>query len=71
MEFTLHKEKIVEEKLSSQWLRGIKSVAKRKPFIERWNSTAKKFTLDEDFRLFFESSIQTPRGEGEGSHLKT
>lgn len=62
MEFTLHKEGIVSEKLSTQWLRGIKKAAKRRPFIERWNSTARKFTLDEDFRKFFEDNIQAPSG---------
>ena len=62
MEFTLHREKIVNEQLSSQWLRGIKSTAKKKAFVERWNSTAQKFTLDEEFRRFFESNISPPLG---------
>jgi len=61
MEFTLYKEKLIDENLWDQWLRGIRSAAKRKAFVERWHSTATRFTLNEDFRQFFESSIETRR----------
>ena len=61
MEFNLYKEKIVDEKLCDQWIRGIRRAAKRKPFVERWHSTAKRFTLNEDFRQFFESSLEQKR----------
>jgi hypothetical protein len=59
MEYILYKEKVIDDKLSAQWIRGIKSAANRKPFVERWNSTASKFTLDEEFRSFFVKNIDS------------
>ena len=57
MEYILYKEKVIDDKLSAQWIRGIKSAASRKPFVDRWKSTASKFKLDEEFRSFFEKNI--------------
>ncbi len=61
MEYILCKEKVIDDKLSAQWIRGIMSAAKRKPFVDRWNSTASKFTLDERFHSFFENNIASDK----------
>ena len=63
MEYILYKEKVISESLSTQWLRGIESSATRPVFVERWRSTASKFTLDNDFCNFFEKSIAKAKKE--------
>ena len=54
LEYVLHKEGVISASLGDHWIKGIRSAAKKNVFAERWNSTASKFTLDEDFRKFFE-----------------
>lgn len=55
MEYVLYREGL-SETLSRQWLGGIRSAASRKVFVERWRSTASKFTVDDGFRAFFEEA---------------
>jgi hypothetical protein len=61
IEFILLKEKAISDALGQQWLRGIRSASKRRIFQERWQSTASKFSLDEDFRALFESAVSPSR----------
>lgn len=58
MEFILYKQGVVDDRLASQWIRGWKSVAKKTVFVDRWKSTALNFSLDEEFKKFFEQQIR-------------
>ena len=57
MEYILYKEGVVNERLAQQWRRGWKSVARKKTFVDRWESTASQFSFDADFKHFFENEI--------------
>lgn len=57
MEYILYKQNIIGKKMADQWIRGISSAVKKQPFVDRWNSTASKFSLDDDFRKFLEQEI--------------
>jgi len=65
MEFILQKEKLISKNLAELWLKGIRSAARRPAFAERWERTASKFTVDEDFRVFFDSSLAAAKEERE------
>ena len=58
LEYVLIKHGTVDPSMVAQWLRGIKSSARKRCLVERWQSTASKFTLDEGFREFFEQAIR-------------
>jgi len=57
MEYVLYKEGVVDKAIAAHWIRGMKGAAKRSAFVDRWNSTCSKFSLDDDFRAFFHEQI--------------
>jgi hypothetical protein len=58
MEYILAQQNAVDKRVANQWLRGIKSSTKKRAIVERWRSTASKFTLDEGFKEFYEQAIR-------------
>jgi len=58
IEYILIEDKIIKDNLAEHWLKGIKSAAKRKPFVERWQSSASKYSLNKNFTDFFNNAIE-------------
>lgn len=58
IEFTLVEKGTITKALADHWLKGIKSAAKRKPFVERWEMVCRKFALNENFVTYFDKAIQ-------------
>ena len=57
IEYIMILEKTVRGELADHWIRGLKSSAKRTPFIERWEQSANKYALNEKFTNFYNDEI--------------
>jgi hypothetical protein len=62
MEFVVYNKKLMDSSLLTQWAEGIAAAAKKPIFLERWNTTASKFRLDQGFRNIFEEAERRSRG---------
>lgn len=56
-EFILIKEGVVDARMGEYWKRSIESAAKKAAFRDRWRSHASKYSLDQRFKVFFESAL--------------
>ena len=71
IEFILIEKGTITKNLSDHWLKGIKSAAKLKPFVERWETVAKKFALNNNFVEYFDNAILENESTLELNRVKT
>lgn len=58
VEYIMILEGTVKGELAEHWLKGMKSSAKKKPFIERWQQSASKYALNSKFVSFYDANVQ-------------